>query len=325
METLQSEVMNGTIEAPGRTLGSRSISLVSAFQERDANAAYKFNIARAKSQLDATYNSLSSLNDLVEAFKQTLMIATAGDISLTKVAASARSLLSSLPAILSGSAGGVNSLSGQSGTTATIADYYSPTNSAARQDFLSKFSQQFGGAPDTINAGGVDGGAISAFYDIYNAGYDNESDWSVMWTGGMIDATIIEIGRGERVALPSITSLTPLRALTAAAAFLTETGESNFSPDTGRTLAQKALVTVSAAQTSLTGYRAMVGDMQNKISSAENRQLKYDNALAISIEDLQGIDQNAAIVELTSLKSQLEVSYTMTSYLNDMLLTKYIR
>jgi flagellar hook-associated protein 3 FlgL len=323
MEAIQSEVSSGIIQNPGRTLGANSRNLISAFQDRDLVAAYRVNIQRANSHLDATYNSLGSLNDLVENLKQSLVAvqATTGDTS--SAFSSARSLLSGLPAIFGN--GIDTALSGQNGAATKIIDYFSPASPQARENFLSRFAQQFGERPANIDASRVTAVQISAFFESVEIDYQNETGWSNIWTGGPIDATTVPIGKGDAIALPSLTNVSSLRALTAAAITLVELGMTNLNPDTRDALVQKTLMTVSVAQKTLTGFRAVIGEMQNRISVADARQIENDASLVETIGEIQGVDQNAAISELMNLKSQLEVSYTVTSYLNDMLLVKYLR
>lgn len=325
METLQYEISSGTLQNAGQVLGAGSRSLISAYQERISISAYRSNIQSAQYQLETAYSSLGSLNDLVESLKQNLVAVQSGAAALDRAQSSAHAILDQLPSILSGTSGVKNPLLGQNGPATSVMNYFSPATQSAHQDFIAQFSLSFGGAPDSVDTNGITSQQISDFIDSFAASYDNESAWGAEWTGGVIDPKSVLIGKGNAVSLPTLTGITSLRAITAASVILVELGSANFNSETSNALAQKALTLISSAQTSLTGYRAFIGEMQNKIAAAEDRQSGSDALLIKKISKIESIDQNSAISELTSLKSQLELSYTMTSYLGDLLLANYIR
>ena len=164
--------------------------------------------------------------------------------------------------------------------------------------------------------------AVDAWF--YNAGGDFET---TAYLGSSSDISPFQLGDSESVGFSLRADSTEVRDLlrnTALAALAADPalGLNNLEQ---KTLLREAGESLMTAQTSLTGVRADLGFVQERIESAEARNSAARTSLEMAKSELVAVDQYDAATRLENVQFQLETLYTMTVRLSKLSLMDYMR
>ena len=101
-----------------------------------------------------------------------------------------------------------------------------------------------------------------------------------------------------------------------------------FTGSTMSTAAQQAAVTsatslVNQALSGLTGLQASVGVTQSAISTADDQNSAKSTLLSTKTGDMKDVDVYALNTRITSLQTQIEASYELTSQMKQLSLVNY--
>lgn len=148
---------------------------------------------------------------------------------------------------------------------------------------------------------------------------------SVVYTGGVGDAALVEVAPGERVAYSAKADETGMRR----ALFNMVVMSAAFDPTNGipegdrRALVREASAGLRESISEIIQIQSRVGSAEARIATIKSRNIASEASLTISYNDLAGADQFAAALSLTQLEDQLEVAFSTTSRLANLTLANF--
>lgn len=134
----------------------------------------------------------------------------------------------------------------------------------------------------------------------------------------------LRIGPQESAAYSVSANDAGVRSLYSALVAVIDAGASNLSSDAFGALAGLVAGGASTAAAQLTHSQASLGEMQNRVKSANNRMEIQRNVLEKVVGGLESVDPVEASTRLNSLTTQLQVSYAVTARMFKLSLLDYL-
>ncbi len=327
---LQADLTNATKEMStlrvadaGLALGARSSISVSLYREIERLDGITDSNELAQARLKSTQLGLQQLtdaaSDLLSNFSSTL--SGAGDASIAQQ--QAEKALALMSSVLNTNVNGENIFAGINTDVRPFNDFLDPA-SPARVAFDTAFVSYFGFAPTDPAAAGIAAADMDTFLttivepDILgDAGWQN---WSSA-TGQTISSRITLTETAQTSVTANIAGFRKLAmaAATVAAIFTGDIGEG-----ARKVVLEHSLKFLGEAVTDLANQQGYTGVTQQRLTQANERISMQVDLFKGSIQSLEGIDEFEAAAKVNGLKTQLEVSYSLTASMQKLSLLNYL-
>ena len=322
----QTEISSGVSSDLGLALGARSGKSVSLKNETDVLTSYTNSNALATTRLSATSTALDSMLTAAQTMSASLVTAASSGGSTTSLTASATSDLQALISGLNTSSGGQFVFAGLKTDTTPIADYFSTTTSAAKTAVDSAFQTQFGTSQTSTDASSITGQQMTDFLNDKFAPLFSDSNWSGTsgtWSSASSQAITSGISTSQSVTTSVSANQSAFQSLAQGYTMLTEFTGTNMSADARAAVVSKAQTLINAGMSALTNTQSAVGTAQAAVTSADTQNAAQVTVLKTSVSSLEGVDTYALSTKLTTLQTQLQSSYELTSSLAKLSLVNY--
>ncbi|PWB82603.1 MAG: flagellar hook-associated 3 family protein [Methylocystaceae bacterium] len=321
----QSEVSSGRIADLAATLGgvvAQDYAL--GIRGEDLQSIAQSN-AVVTTRLDTTQAALSSIAETAQQFLQTLAAAQSGaGGNAAAVQDAAASGLKSLTANLDTSVAGVYVFGGINSGAPPIADYFADPPAANKEAVDQAFSSAFAVTQASSGVGSISAAQMQSFLSGPFSDLFSSANWRADWSSASDQALQNRISLGRTIDA-SVTANDPaLQKLAMAYTMAADLGATRLSDSAYRELVKTATAAVGEAVSRLTGLQASVGLMQQNVADANQTISLQRNAIAIQIGSLENVDPYEASTRLTGLMTQIEISYNITSRIQQLTLSKYI-
>lgn len=324
LATAESEISSGTYADLGVQLGGTSGHLLSLTEQQNRLAAYTSANTTATTRLNSTAGALTSLQSAASSFLTSLTTASSNGGMTATLQASAKdnlkTLLSTLNTTVAGQAifGGINS--GQTPMTA----YTSSPASANKQAVDSAFQAAFGTSQTSAAAASITGSQMTSFLNGSFANLFSASSYSSTWSSASSQVQTTEISQSHTVNT-SVSANDPVfRGLAQAYTMVSELTGSNMSADAQQAVVNSAVNVLTTAMSGLTNMQASVGISQNAILSANDHITAQTNVLSSEAQGMAQVDPYQLSTKISSLQTQIEASYELTSSLHKLSLVNYL-
>jgi flagellar hook-associated protein 3 FlgL len=326
---LQADLTNATKEMStlrvadtGLALGARSSISVSLHREMERLEGITDSNELASARLKSTQLGLQQLtdaaSDLLSNFSSTL--SGAGDASIAQQ--QAEKLLSLMSSVLNTNLNGENIFAGINTDVRPFNDFLD-TSSPNRVAFDTAFQGHFGFSADdpaTANIAAADMDAFLAALEtdmLGNAGWQNWSNATDQTISSRI--TLTETAQTSVTAnIPGFRKLA-LAAATVAAAFGGDIGK-----EARTAVLEHGIKFLGEAVTDLANQQGYTGVTQQRLTQANERISMQVDLFKGSIQSLEGVDEFEAAAKVNGLKTQLEVSYSLTASMQKLSLLNYL-
>ena len=252
------------------------------------------------------------------------MRASSSGADTTSLQATAQSALQSLISGLNTSVGGESVFGGINTSATPIANYFSTTTSAAKQAVDNAFSQTFGTSQTSNDASSISGTAMQSFLSNQFSSLFSDSNWQGTWSSASDTTLQSTIAPSQTTSTSVSANSTAFRQIAEAYTMLNEFTGSNLSSSAVSTVVSTASQLLSSGMAALTDVQDTVGSTQDAVSSANSQISSQVSVLQTSVSDLDSVDPYALSSQVTSLQTQLEASYELTSRLQSLSLTNYL-
>lgn len=320
----QTELASGKLADPGHSLGARSagIAAISAHQASLSTLIDTNGIVSTR--LEASQLALKGASDGGQDFVSVL-IAQRGTAAPEAIARQrAVDSLQSLTSLLNTSIDGEYVFGGTNGGIAPVPEYPGSPPGAAKISFDTAFQARFGILPNDPAAASIPSTDIGSFIDNeYSALFDPAS-FKGIFSNAADEPTAARISESETVTTGASANAPGLRSLFKAYVLVAELGGGNLSRDGFDVVLQKATGFAAAATTDVSFLQGALGLDQQRVSAASTRLAAQQDLLKTSLGTLQDVDTYAADAKVSTLTTQIEAAYSLTSKIHGLSLLNYL-
>lgn len=306
----------------GLAIGARTGMSVSFHREIDRLKGLTDTNQLAASRLSSTQVVLQQLtansNKLTQAF--TTALSSAGDSKIARQEAEA--ILASMNGSLNSHLNGEFLFAGINTDVKPMNDFLDPT-SPNRVAMELAFSTHFGFGVDSPAIANIEPADMIDFLDnvvtpsLMGAGW---ADWS-----SATDQTVVSRITLSETAQTSVSAnIDPIRRLAMAAATVSLMVGLGMKSSTEEAILTHAQGQIGGAVIGLANQQGYTGIAQERLERANERMSTQTDLLKKSLNDLEGVDENEAAVNVKGLLAQIELSYSLTARMQQMSLLKYL-
>jgi len=319
----QKELDSGRLADPGATLGARAGFGFSMDREIsrlenviDANSL-------AANRLTATQNNLTQLTDISQELLATLSAALSGVNDTSIVKSGATRALESMTSVLNSNFNGEYLFAGINTDVKPINDFTDPA-SPNKAQFNAQFLAFFGFAQNDPAASGITASQIEDFLDTVIEPAFMGTGWSDAWSSASDEKITSRIAANETAETSTTANGAGMRKLAMASAVLSEFLEIPLGDEARQTLYQRTTSLVGEAIPAIASVQAEVGLAETRLQDATNRISSQIDLFKTFIRDLEGVDPYEASTRVNEILTQIELSYALTSRIQQLSLLRYL-
>ncbi|WP_298957358.1 flagellar hook-associated family protein [uncultured Methylobacterium sp.] len=270
-------------------------------------------------RLSTTQASLSDMQKAADSVLATL-VGTAPKQRAAAIKETAATQLAALTAGLNKASGGQYLFAGTNAQQKPMADYAD----AAKAKVADAFDLAFGFPQGDPRAAAISEADMTAFLDGAFAGLFDDADWKADWSSASSDALTTRISTTETVTTSTTANSAPVRMLAMAYVMASDLGAAAFSDKVQTLVTDRIIGLLGKASDGLVDVQADLGRSQATVTAANTRMGAQRALLATQLNDLEGVDQQAAISRGQLIQQQIQVSYNLTAQLRQLSLVNYL-
>jgi flagellar hook-associated protein 3 FlgL len=320
---LEKEVVSGRVADAGVALGGRTGQSVSLERDVDRLSGIIDSNGAVTSRLSATQAGLQSLQDLSQKFLSTMTGASSGTVSSDISKSEAETLITSMTGILNSNLNGENLFAGVNTDVKPINDFFA-TGSPARTAMENAFQTYFGFAVTDPAAAGIDETQMTDFLTNVIEPQFTGADWQTNWSNASDETITARITLTDTATVSVGANINGVRMLALAGAAITTFIGAQLGDGARDALVGFATSKTGQATADLAQVQAQTGLVEQRVASASDRLQMQIDIFKGKISDLVEIDPYEASTRVSSLLSQIETAYTLTSRLRQLSLVNYL-
>ena len=326
---LQSDLTKATTEMStlrvadtGLALGARSSLSVALHREIDRLKGITDSNELASARLKSTQTGLQELTDAATTLLSdySAALSGAGDPSIAR--AQAAKTLTLMSSVLNTNQNGENIFAGINTDVMPFNDFTDPA-SPNRVAFDAAFTAHFGFAADDPAAAGITAAQMDAFL----AGVEPQftgAGWQGAWSRADDRLITTRITLTETAQTSVSANIMGFRKLAMAAATVAAGLAGPLSEEARDALLKNGIKLAGEAISELATQQGHTGVTQQRLAQANERMSTQIDLFSGSIQNLEGVDEFEAAARVTSLKTQLEISYSLTASMQKLSLLNYL-
>ncbi len=326
---LQSDLVKATKEMStlrvadtGLALGARSSISVSLHREIDRLNGIIDSNELAATRLKSTQIGLQELTEAASDLLANYSTALTDAVDPTIVQQQAEKVLALMSSVLNTNLNGENIFAGINTDAKPLNDFLDPA-SPNRAAFDASFAAHFGFPADDPAAAGITSTDMDAFLASIESQFIGAA-WSPAWSQAT-DQTITSRITLTETAQTSVSANIPgFRKLAMAAATVAATFSGPLSDEARVAAVEHGIRFLGEAITDLANQQGYTGVTEQRLKQASERMSTQIDLFTGSIHDLEGIDEFEAAAKVTNLKTQLEISYSLTASMQKLSLLNYL-
>lgn len=208
---------------------------------------------------------------------------------------------------------------GENTSVAPMADYSSVTSTVDQA-----FQDYFGFSPTSSSASSITASQMESFLSGPYADLFSGSGWTTNFSSASSTNTSAEISPGTTVDTSSTANQSAFQELTQGYAMLAVFGGSSLSTSAQEAVASAATSLISQGVSSTTASEASVGASLAQVSDATDSMASQMTFLQTQIGSLDDVNSSKISTQITTLSTQLETAYELTSELQKLSLAQYL-
>jgi flagellar hook-associated protein 3 FlgL len=319
---LQKEVSSGRKFDVGLDLGSatgEAVSIRAQFQT--LNAIVDTN-ALLSSSLDISVKALENTSKAASDLQATLLTTIGSNSARSVVVSSTQGYLNELISTLNSSFNGTFLFSGINTDSPALTSYEPGSTSKAAID--GSFLSSFGFAQDDPSVSTISASAMESYLDGDFADQFNDANWSANWSSATDEVTSSRISTTDVIDTSVSANEDSLRKLAMAYTMVSELGSPDMSQEAFDVVTTKATELIGSAIQGLNNVIGQVGNAQARVTDASDRISIQTDLLNERIIKLENVDTTEASVQLSNAVTQLELTYIITSRMQNLSLLNYL-
>ncbi len=323
LSNVQTQVSTGNYADIGLTLGNQTGQSVSLQADNAFLQTISVTNSKASARLATTQNSLADLQSSAQSMLETLVGSNGATTDAATVQSTAAADLSSLISTLNATLNGDHLFAGINTSSAPITDYNSPA-APNKASVDAAFSSAFGMPQTSAGVSGISGGAMQSFLDTQFAPLFQGANWTSTWSSANDQTLSGQIAPNQTESTSVSANQPAFQQLAQAYTMLSDLGSQNLSQAAYQAVVATARTTLTSAIAGLTNLQASVGLIQSSVSTANNQMSLQMNLLSTQISNLESVNTYEASTRVSELQTQIELSYSLTSQLQQLSLVKFL-
>ncbi|MEO3384876.1 flagellar hook-associated family protein [Mesorhizobium sp. CAU 1741] len=330
MARMQTDLVSANKEAVtfrvadrGLALGARTGMSVSFHRDIDRLKGLTDSNELAASRLASTQVILNQMKDdadsLLSAFTTALSSASDPNIAKDQAEVFIASMTSSLNAHLNGE----HLFAGINTDVKPLDDFLDPASTSATE-FNELFEGHFGFYPDDTDVSDITAAEMEDFLDNVVEPYFMGTGWTDHWSSATDQQIVSRITLTETAETSVSANIDPFRKLAMAAATISVLVGRDLQSTTKSALLEKAISDLGAGISGIANQTGYTGITEQRIDRANERMSMQVDIISKSLIDIEGVDESEAAVKVNGLIAQIELSYTLTSRMQQMSLLKFL-
>ena len=324
LSTAQTELSSGTYADLGLSLGEGSGQVLSLAQEKNRLSAYTAGNAAAATRLTATDTAMTSLQTTASSFLASLTAAASAGTLTSTMQDTASGNLASLISTLNTTVGGEAIFGGINTANLPMTTYTTDPASANKTAIDNAFSAAFATSQTSSDASAITPDQMTSFLNGSFADLFSASSYGSTWSSASDQTQTTQVSATQTVTSSVSANNAAFRGLAQAYSMVSELTGSNVSAATQEAVVAAATSVLTKAMGGLTDTQASVGLAQNAITDANTRITAQTSLLSSENDSLTSVDVYALNSKITSLQTQIEASYKLTSSLQQLSLVNYL-
>lgn len=318
-----SEVVTGRHADIGTTLGAQSGRLVSLRNDFDGLEGMRTGNLLAVARLDQTQVALQNVSDTANELLRSTLALPGSDHAVALLQDQASAALTAFASAMNSSDGRSYLFGGINTTAKPLADIETTPMQAVDAAFAAAFGlpatdPQSSPLVENISPAAMESFLNGAFADLFS-----EASWKANWSSASDAAQQSRISGSRTIATSASANDTGLRKLAEAYTMLSRLGAGELRSDTRKVLVDHAASTLNGALSDLAGLQARLGVAQQEIKVANDRLSLQLDIVANRIIAQERVDPAEKKVEIDTLSTQIEMSYSLTSKIMNLSILNY--
>ena len=306
----------------GLALGARSSISVALNREIDRLKGITDSNELASARLKSTQAGLQDLTKAADTLLGSYQTAFSGAGEPSVARQQAEQTLTLMSSILNTNQMGENIFAGINTDVTPFNDFLDPA-SPNRVAFDTAFSAHFGFPATDAAAVNITAAQMEAFLTSVEPQFTG-AGWQGTWSAADDQQITTRITLTETAQTSVSANIPAFRKLAMAAAIVTVGFGGPLNEAARRVVLEKGIELLGGATADLANQQAHTGITQQRLAQASERMSTQINLFSNSIHDLEGVDEIEAAARVTSLKTQLEVSYSLTASMQKLSLLNYL-
>lgn len=313
----EQEVSTGTYADIGLQLGESVNQDFSLRSEESLLETFVTTNSSTSVRLSSTQNALSTMQTTAQSFLETLVSVTNQNNTAASLQTTAQNALESLTSELNTYANGQYVFGGINSSTAPLVSSSSMQSSVTSA--FNSYLSSIGATASTVTAA-----QMQTFLSSNLAPMFQGTSWTTNWSSASSTAMTSEISQGQTVTTSVSANQSAFQDLAEAYSMVASLNTQNLNSSALNEVVSTATTLVQQGVTGLTDLQANMGVVQNDVTTANNQMSVQMNVLTTQINNLENVDTYQVSTQVTSLQTQIETAYSLTSQLQKLSLVNYI-
>jgi len=324
LATLEVESSTGQYADLGLQLGSQSGYELSLRSQDDLLQTMTSANAVTKTNLSAATSALTTLQSSAQSTAAALVTWTTGSNSTSTLQSYGQNGLQQLIALGNTTSGDTYVFGGQNTASAPLNDYYASPTSNAKSAADSAFQSYFGFSTGSAQVASITASQMQNFLSGPFAAEFQGANWTSNWSNASSVNTSAQIAPGQTVETSANTNTAGFQQLAQGYSMLSEFGNIGLTSSAAQALANTATGVLNRGSAAMTVTQASLGSVQGEITTADDQMSAQMTVLQTSLGNMDSVNAAKVATELTTLTTQLQTAYQLTSQLHSLNLAQYL-
>lgn len=317
------EVSTGSYADVGLQIGAGTNQDLSLRNEQALMQTYADTNNAVSTRLSGTQNVLSQLQTTAQNFLNNLLSASNQNGVGLDLQTAAQDALSSMTTQLNTSVNGQYIFAGINTSVQPMTDYYgasAPNAASVDSAFLANFGfSQSSSSVSTITSSQMQSFLTTQFPTLFQG-----ANWTSNWSSASSTAITSQVSETQTLTTSVSANNTAFQDLAQGYTMVAALGTQNLSSDALNTVISQATTLIQQGISGLTSLQTNLGFTQNDITDANNQMSVQLNILSTQVSNLESVNPYQVSTQVTSLQTQIETAYSLTSQLHKLSLVNYI-
>lgn len=320
----QEEMTSGRYADVGRTLGYRTSQTISLRQEHARLKTIIETNTVVSTRLEVSQSTLQSIVDNAQEFVGQLLASRNDGADASIIQGQAESGLDTLTNSANAAYGESYLFAGVNTDVQPMADYFSTPASASSVSVANEFLTAFGitqADPGTVAITATD---MQTFLDTAFGDLFDDPSWTTDWSAASNQNVRNRISTNELIETSANANESAFRKLAEAYTMVADLGVAGLNKQTLDTVLNQAIAVASEAIQEFGEVQSRLGFAQQRVADASEQMSIQVDILTTHVNTLEGVDPNEAATRVSSLLTQIEASYALTSRLMNLSILNYL-
>lgn len=316
------EVSTGKYADAGLELGERSANLVSLKSKVDQLEAITQTNKLASNRLGVIQKNLQLIDSVGSELFATIATANASGADRQLAVDAANIALQRTTDLLNTTYDGVYVFAGQDTANRPISQY---EGGAAKTAFDNAFLTHFGFAQSAPAAQNITAAGMTTFLTTVVEPMFTGAAWNTDWSSATDEGMVSRISENQQVETSSSANELGLRNQIMSSVVSVEMFGANLNRTALEAASQFVLDKLGSAAGQISTMQGRIGFVEQRISDSSKQIEAQRDQFILQAGDLENVDPFEATTRAQFLLSQIEMSYSITSRINNLSLMRFIQ